>query len=64
MDYPTIDIPVCTACIQGIGDVCHTPGCSFFMCDTPWVGSIGEAILEIEAVVAIGVLLGLPKEKR
>ena len=27
--------PICDACVEGIGEECHTPGCIFFFQPTP-----------------------------
>ena len=35
MKVKTIEINICQACLDGVGEECHTPGCAFFLKPPP-----------------------------
>ena len=35
MVLKTIKITLCEACLQGLGEECHTPGCALFIHNSP-----------------------------
>lgn len=35
MKLKTIEITICEACLDGVGEECHTPGCALFIHNPP-----------------------------
>lgn len=45
-------LPICTACVRGEGEECHTPECALFLRDVPPDGLVAEYALDIDALAA------------
>ena len=52
MKLLTIQITICEACLDGIGEECHTPGCALFLhrVDLPIHPEMYTVLYETEAL--------------
>jgi hypothetical protein len=65
MKIKVIEIPICEACLNGIGEECHTPGCALFLhrVDLPFNSCTYKVIREYDDGDEISGIIKQEKNK-